>query len=64
MNILCPNQDSNNQQNWPKCSFFGVYDGHGGDKCSDYLRDNLHQMIIRDKMFPSDPKQALINGCR
>jgi protein phosphatase 2C family protein 2/3 len=28
------------------CSFFGVYDGHGGSGCADYLRDNLHQFII------------------
>lgn len=27
---------------WPKCSFFGVYDGHGGSGCADFLRDNLH----------------------
>lgn len=27
---------------WPKCSFFGVYDGHGGASCADFLRDNLH----------------------
>ena len=28
--------------NWPKCSFFGIYDGHGGALCADFLRDNLH----------------------
>ena len=27
---------------WPKTSFFGIYDGHGGEGCSEYLRDNLH----------------------
>jgi len=21
------------------CSFFGIYDGHGGDKCADYLKE-------------------------
>lgn len=26
-------------QFWPRCSFFGVYDGHGGAACADYLRD-------------------------
>ena len=31
---------------WPKCSFFGVFDGHGGTKCADFLRDNLHNFII------------------
>lgn len=29
-------------ENWPNCSFFGVYDGHGGAACADFLRDNLH----------------------
>ena len=27
---------------WPKTSFFGIYDGHGGEGCSEYLRDNLY----------------------
>ena len=27
---------------WPKCSFFGIYDGHGGHICADFLRDYLH----------------------
>lgn len=26
-------------------SFFGVYDGHGGSACSEYLRRNLHVNI-------------------
>lgn len=42
--------------NWPKCSFFGVFDGHGGNTCADFLRDNLHQFIIKDAAFPNNPK--------
>lgn len=30
---------------WPVCSFFGVFDGHGGNKCADYLKDNLHNFV-------------------
>jgi hypothetical protein len=30
---------------WPKCSFFGLYDGHGGVGCADFLRDNLHKFV-------------------
>jgi protein phosphatase 2C family protein 2/3 len=30
---------------WPKCSFFGLYDGHGGAGCADFLRDNLHKYV-------------------
>ena len=50
--------------NWPKCAFFGVFDGHGGYSCADFLRDNLHQFIIRDAEFPDNPRQAIINGFR
>ncbi len=40
LNILKP---PNRQiENWPRCSFFGIYDGHGGSACADFLRDNLH----------------------
>lgn len=48
---------------WPKCSFFAVYDGHGGAACADYFRDNLHQFIIKDSNFPLNPKEAIIQGC-
>lgn len=24
---------------WPRCSFFAIYDGHGGQACADFLRD-------------------------
>jgi hypothetical protein len=30
---------------WPKCSFFAIYDGHGGSACADFLRDNLHKFV-------------------
>jgi len=43
LNIMKPN--NRGEENWPKCSFFGVYDGHGGTLCADYLRDLLHQYV-------------------
>ena len=30
---------------WPRCSFFGLYDGHGGSECADFLRDFLHHFV-------------------
>ena len=47
---------------WPKVSFFGLYDGHGGEKCADFLKDNLHSFIINDNNFPIDVKEAIKNG--
>jgi serine/threonine protein phosphatase PrpC len=32
---------------WKKPAYFGVFDGHGGIDCADFLRDNLHTFISR-----------------
>lgn len=61
LNIMQP-PSKKNVEHWPKCSFFGVFDGHGGNTCADFLRDNLHQFIIKDPNFPKNPKVAIING--
>jgi len=60
LNILKP--VSRTEAIWPKCSFFGVYDGHGGAACADFLRDHLHQFIIKASAFPWNPKEALRTG--
>lgn len=44
-----------NMLNWPKCSYFAIYDGHGGSACADFLKDSLHQIIINQDSFPSNP---------
>lgn len=30
---------------WPFCCFFGIYDGHNGTLCADFLKDNLHNFV-------------------
>lgn len=62
LNIMRP--VSLTEGTWPKCSFFGVYDGHGGAACADFLRDHLHQFIIKAPTFPWNPKEALRTGFR
>ncbi len=52
------------EASWPKCSFFGVYDGHGGVGCADFLRDQLHQFVIKESCFPKRPRDALKRGFR
>ncbi|EAS03946.2 serine/threonine phosphatase 2C (macronuclear) [Tetrahymena thermophila SB210] len=61
LNIMKP-QNRQSDEQWPKCSFFGVYDGHGGVNCADFLRDHLHQYVIKDQNFPWNPKEAIKNG--
>lgn len=42
--------------------FFGVYDGHGGIHCADFLRDHLHEYIVAQKQTTHDPEQAIKDG--
>lgn len=44
LNIIKPS--TKKVQDWPSCSFFAIYDGHGGSKCAEFLRDNLHHYVI------------------
>ena len=47
---------------WPKISYFGIYDGHGGSKCADFLRDSLHKIIFSNEYFPENPEKAIKNA--
>jgi len=50
------------KKKWPKISFFGIYDGHGGEGCSEFLRDKLHKYICENDYFPDDIPQAIKYG--
>jgi hypothetical protein len=43
---------SNQNNNWPNVSFFGIFDGHAGNKCAEYLKNNLHNYIFDSPHFP------------
>jgi len=43
LNIIKP--QNKKALEWPSCSFFAIYDGHGGSKCAEFLRDNLHHYV-------------------
>ena len=54
---------SNNENNkWPNVSFFAVFDGHAGSKCSEYLKNNLHHFIFNSSHFPNFPLKAIEQG--
>ena len=55
------NKDNNNEQ-MPKVCFFGVFDGHAGDKCCEYLKNYLHHHIFDSSNFPNSPIRALEQG--
>lgn len=47
---------------WPKMSYFGIFDGHGGEGCSTFLRDNFLNILIENKNFPNDIKTSFIES--
>lgn len=55
LNMTRPPNKPVTTKEWPKCSYFAIYDGHGGNQCADFLKDNLHQIIITQESFPMDP---------
>ena len=60
--ILSIAKPKNVEGYWPKCSFIALYDGKFGRTCSNFLRDELHTYIIKNKNFPIDPKKAIYEG--
>ena len=46
-----------------RLSFFGVYDGHGGDKVAIYTGENLHKIIAKQEALKAgNIEQAIKDG--
>jgi len=46
-----------------RLSFFGVYDGHGGDRVAVFAGENIHQIVAKQEAFKKgDIEQALKDG--
>jgi len=50
---------SSKLKTWPKISYFGIFDGHGGEGCSEFLKNNFLNYLIENKNFPFDIKTSL-----
>ena len=48
--------------NSEKISYFGIYDGHAGNKCCEFLKNNLHNYIFESHFFPNEPIKAIEQG--
>ena len=57
-----PKSCSIDDSEWPRICFFGIFDGHAGNKCAEYLKDNLIKKISNNKFFPKDIKRAINLG--
>ena len=46
-----------------RLSFFGVYDGHGGDKVAMFAGENIHKIVAKQEAFKKgELEQALKDG--
>ena len=43
----------------PHISYFGIFDGHGGEACSNFLKENLDSFLFNSNLFPANPIQAI-----
>ena len=50
------------KKEWPKASYFSVFDGHGGNKCAEFLKNNLLTFICESKYYPSNIEKAIKYG--
>jgi protein phosphatase 2C family protein 2/3 len=46
VNIYKP-KNKKYEKPWPQCSYFALYDGHSGTACADFLKSQLHHIIIK-----------------
>ena len=59
--IINMNRPSNyiRKASWPLISFFGIFDGHNGDHCAEFLRQNLLQYIYTNPNFPKNVEKSI-----
>ena len=50
---------NNNEPLLLNISYFGVFDGHGGDKCSKFLKENMHKYLLKSNSFVNNPVEAI-----
>jgi hypothetical protein len=43
INVKNPNPEINKK--WPSVSYFAIFDGHSGNTCAEFLKENLHNYV-------------------
>ena len=51
---------SSKMKTWPKISYFAVFDGHGGEECAEFLKNNYLNYLVENPNFPFDIKLSMI----
>lgn len=59
LNVVQPASRNPKLIAWPKIQIFGIFDGHGGHKCAEFIKDQFHLNIITQIEFPSNVVAAV-----
>jgi serine/threonine protein phosphatase PrpC len=43
--MMPPPDGKKNNGYWPTISLFAIFDGHGGYRCAEFLKENLHKIV-------------------
>ena len=61
--VINLNKPQNYKKNhWEKISYFAIFDGHGGNKCAEFLRNNLLFYIYNNIFYPENILEAIKTG--
>ena len=50
------------KKQWKKISYFAIFDGHGGNQCAEFLRNNLLNYIYKNNNFPNNIFESIKTG--
>lgn len=45
LNLQRPLNSNNPNERWPLCHIFCVFDGHGGERCANFLQERIHHYV-------------------
>lgn len=63
LDLVASNPELSGKEHTSKLSFFGVYDGHGGEKVALFAGDHIHNIIAKQDTFKAgNYEQAMKDG--
>lgn len=61
LNLLKPDSDAAKAHS--RLSFFGVFDGHGGDKVALYAGENIDDILVKQDTFKAGNYEQALKDC-
>jgi protein phosphatase 2C family protein 2/3 len=62
LNLLTPSNDEAKTHS-SRLSFFGVYDGHGGDKVAQFAGEHIQDILLKQDTFKAGNYEQALKDC-